>query len=499
MRGKKAVFCTILLSFINLIIILLGVAVFRVLILHEDEILDVCNPGDVDYIPDNRGISGRFSEALKFQTINYGFHNYKRDALSNFISFLTKSFPVVHSSPLVSREVVNNLSLLYYIQGSNKKLKPYLLSGHLDVVPVEESQWEVPPFSGLIKDGYIWGRGSIDCKHIVMGILEALEFLLEKGYQPQRSFYIAFGHDEESNGMDGAQQISSVLKSRNVKLEYILDEGTFVLDNFIPGIKSPVAFLSVSEKGSLNLEVKVETVAGHSSAPPRETAIVILAKALSKLEGDVFPSMFGKGPEQQMFEKLAYCGSFPFKVIFGNVWLFKPFIMLYMRNPVMSALQRTTTAVTTITGGTKLNVLPSSASAQVNLRIHPAQTTEEALNFVQKVINDDRVKVDVLSECSPHPISPIDTFGFVTIRNSIKQIYKDSCVVPTTLIANTDTRWYLNLTNSIYRFSLVRMLPSGISRFHGHNERISIKNYLELVNFFLHLIKNSDAADSVTK
>ncbi|XP_035226140.1 N-fatty-acyl-amino acid synthase/hydrolase PM20D1-like isoform X3 [Stegodyphus dumicola] len=453
MRGKNAAFCTILLSFINLIIILLGIAVFRALILHEDEILDICNSGDVDYIPDNRGISGRFSEALKFQTINYGFHNYNRDALSNFISFLTISFPFVHSSPLVSREVVNNLSLLYYVQGSNKKLKPYLLSGHLDVVPVEESQWEVPPFSGLIKDGYIWGRGSIDCKHIVMGILEALEFLLEKGYQPQRSFYIAFGHDEESNGMDGAQQISSVLKSRNVELEYILDEGTFVLDSFIPGIKSPVAFLSVSEKGSLNLEVKVKTVAGHSSTPPRETAIVILAKALSKLEGDVFLSMFGKGPEQQMFEKLAYC----------------------------------------------LNVLPSSASAQVNLRVHPAQTTEEALNFVQKVINDDRVEVEVLSEYPPHPISPIDTFGFVTIRNSIKQIYKDSCVVPTTLIANTDTRWYLNLTNSIYRFSLVRMLPSGISRFHGHNERISIKNYLELVNFFLHLIKNSDGADSVTK
>ncbi|XP_035226139.1 N-fatty-acyl-amino acid synthase/hydrolase PM20D1-like isoform X2 [Stegodyphus dumicola] len=453
MRGKNAAFCTILLSFINLIIILLGIAVFRALILHEDEILDICNSGDVDYIPDNRGISGRFSEALKFQTINYGFHNYNRDALSNFISFLTISFPFVHSSPLVSREVVNNLSLLYYVQGSNKKLKPYLLSGHLDVVPVEESQWEVPPFSGLIKDGYIWGRGSIDCKHIVMGILEALEFLLEKGYQPQRSFYIAFGHDEESNGMDGAQQISSVLKSRNVELEYILDEGTFVLDSFIPGIKSPVAFLSVSEKGSLNLEVKVKTVAGHSSTPPRETAIVILAKALSK----------------------------------------------YMRNPVMSALQRTTTAVTTVTGGTKLNVLPSSASAQVNLRVHPAQTTEEALNFVQKVINDDRVEVEVLSEYPPHPISPIDTFGFVTIRNSIKQIYKDSCVVPTTLIANTDTRWYLNLTNSIYRFSLVRMLPSGISRFHGHNERISIKNYLELVNFFLHLIKNSDGADSVTK
>ncbi|XP_054716323.1 N-fatty-acyl-amino acid synthase/hydrolase PM20D1-like isoform X2 [Uloborus diversus] len=408
--------------------------------------------------------------------------------------FSVKGFPVIHSSPIVSSEVVNNLSLLYYIQGRNKNLKPYLLAGHLDVVPVEEVYWEESPFSGLIKDGYIWGRGTIDCKHVVMGILEALEFLLLHGYQPQRSFYVAFGHDEESNGLDGAQQISNLLRSRNVQLEYVLDEGSLVLDNLIPGMSSPIALIGVTEKGSLNLELKVDVTPGHSSMPHKETAIVILSKALSKLEGDVFPSLFGKGPEKEMFEEMGYCANFPLKMIFTNLWLFKPLLIWNMKSPVMSATHRTTTAVTVVKGGTKLNVLPSFAIAQVNLRVHPAQTINEAADYVKNIISDERVNLTIISAHPPHPVSPTNTFGFKMIKKSIRQIYNDSCVVPNTLIANTDTRWYLGLTKAIYRFSLVRITPKETSRFHGHNERISQKNYIEVVNFFLHLIKNSDAS-----
>ncbi|GFS72708.1 hypothetical protein NPIL_321141, partial [Nephila pilipes] len=331
------------------------------------------------------------------------------------------------------------------------------------------------------------------------GILEAVEFLLEKGYKPRRSFYIAFGHDEESNGVDGAQSISSLLESRNVKLEYLLDEGSFVLDNLSPGIDFPVALVSVSEKGFLNIELSVQDKPGHSSFPKRESPIVILSKALGKLEGDMFPSAFGKGPEVAMLEELAYCVPFPLKTVFRNIWLFKPIIPLFMRKPIASALHRTTAAVTIVKGGNKLNVIPSSATGSVNFRIHPAQTTQEVLDYVKTVINDDRVQIKVLSEYQPHPISPIDSFGYLNIKKSIKQIYKDTCVVPSLLIANTDTKWYLNFTESIYRFSLARMNINETWRFHGHNERISVKNYIDVVNFFLHLIKNSDEPEVIIK
>ncbi|XP_042908685.1 N-fatty-acyl-amino acid synthase/hydrolase PM20D1 isoform X1 [Parasteatoda tepidariorum] len=369
----------------------------------------------------------------------------------------------------------------------------------MDVVPVEESYWEEEPFSGTIKDGYIWGRGTIDSKHIVMGTLEALEFLLEKGYKPKRSFYLAYGHDEESGGLDGAQYISQLLKSRNVELEYLLDEGSFVMDDFVPGITSPVALISVSEKGSLNLELKVRSIPGHSSFPSRETAIVILSKALSKLGGDIFPSMFGKGPEESLFEELAHCAPFPFKVVFKNLWLFKYPVIMYMSDPVMSAVHRTTVAVTIVTGGNKINVLPSTATANLNLRVHPAQTNNEALQFVKNTVRDERVEINVISQDPPHPFSPTDSLGYYLIRKTIRQIYNNSCVAPMTLIANTDSRWYLNLTRNVYRFSLIRMKPSELDRFHGHNERISVENYEKVVNFFLHLIKNSDDKPSSGK
>ncbi|GBN12129.1 N-fatty-acyl-amino acid synthase/hydrolase PM20D1 [Araneus ventricosus] len=492
-------FCKIFLLFVALTLILLCIAIFRAAILPKEHLPVSCTSDDKDYISDKRGLTKRLSEALKFQTVSFKQHDYNRTELAKFVSYITKNFPLIHKSPIVTREVVNELSLLYYVGGSNSKLKPYLLTGHLDVVPVEEAYWDVPPFSGTIKDGFVWGRGSIDCKHVVMGVLEAVEFLLEKGYRPQRSFYLAFGHDEETHGLDGAKRISSLLKSRNITFEYILDEGSFVLDKIFPGLHFPIAMVSVSEKGMLTLELTVNDNPGHSSFPKRETPIVVLSKAVAKLEGDMFPSMFGKGPEVTMLEELAYCVPFPLKVVFSNIWLFKPFIPLFMRDPVSSALHRTTTAVTIIKGGHKENVLPNSVTASVNLRVHPGQTTSEAAEFVRRVVNDDRVQIKVLYQAHPHPISPIDSYGYLTIKKSIKQIYNDSCVLPALLIANTDTRWYLGLSESIYRFSLVRMNMNETGRFHGNNEKIAVKNYIDVVNFFLHLIKNSDEPEVVMK
>ncbi|CAL1262205.1 unnamed protein product [Larinioides sclopetarius] len=332
-----------------------------------------------------------------------------------------------------------------------------------------------------------------------MGLLEAVEFLLEKGYRPQRSFYLAFGHDEETHGLDGAKHISSLLKSRNITFEYILDEGSFVFDKMFPGIHFPIALVGISEKGMLNLDLTVKDNPGHSSFPKRETPIIVLSKAVSKLEGDVFPSMFGKGPEVTMLEELAYCVPFPLKVVLSNIWLFKPFIPLFMRDPASSAFHRTTTAVTIIKGGHKVNVIPNSATASVNFRIHPGQTTSEATDYVRRIINDDRVQIKVLYESHPHPVSPIDSFGYLTLKKSIKQLYNDSCVLPTLLIANTDTRWYLDLSKSIYRFSLVRMNLNETGRVHGNNEKIAVKNYIDIVNFYLHLIKNSDELEVVMK
>nr|KAF6414002.1 peptidase M20 domain containing 1 [Molossus molossus] len=229
-----------------------------------------------------------------------------------------------------------------------------MLLAHIDVVPAPDQGWEVPPFSGLERDGFIYGRGTLDNKNSVMAILQALELLLIRNYIPRRSFFIALGHDEEVSGANGAQKISALLQARGVQLAFIVDEGSFILDGFIPSLNKPFAMISVSEKGSLNLMLQVNMTPGHSSAPPEETSIGILAAAVSRLEQTPLPNMFGSGLPEMMLQQLATEFSFPVNIVFSNLWLFGPLVSRLMeRNYITNALVRTTTAITMFKAGIK--------------------------------------------------------------------------------------------------------------------------------------------------
>lgn len=484
----KVIICPILL--------LTAVALIRTFLVHQPPPPLVCNPEDDDYIfEEKRNLSDRLSSAIQFETVTTDAHSYNSEELRRFGDHLKKTFPAIHSSSFITREIVNNLSLLYTVQGNDSSLKPYLLSGHLDVVPVDETQWTVSPFGGVKKGGFIYGRGTIDAKHIVMGTLEALEYLLEKGFRPNRSFFLAFGHDEEASGFDGASYISALLQARNVTLEYLLDEGMMVINNTIPGLNVPVAMVGVTEKGYANLKISLNGKPGHSSLPPKETTIVILAKSISKLLGTSHPSMFGKGPEKAMLEAAAPYASFPFKFVYANIWLFRPLLSwMFGLRPHSNSLVRTTTAVTMISGGIKANVIPGEVSAIVNHRVHPADSIEEVIDYDRYLLNNDKLEIETIESNPPHPISSFDddSFGYQTLKYSIRQIYPNSAVVPTIMVANTDSKWYLPLTKSIYRFSPVNIIPEDTSRLHGNDERISIKNYEQVVNFYYHLIVNSN-------
>ncbi|XP_067126025.1 N-fatty-acyl-amino acid synthase/hydrolase PM20D1-like [Centruroides vittatus] len=484
----KVIICPILL--------LTAVALIRTFLVHRPPPPLSCNTQEDGYISDEkRNLSGHLSQAIQFETVTTDIHSYNSEELARFGDHLKKIFPAIHSSSFITREVINNISLLYTVQGNDSSLKPYLLSGHLDVVPVDETQWTVFPFGGIKKDGFVYGRGTIDAKHIVMGILEALEYLLEKGFRPTRSFYLAFGHDEEASGFDGASHISALLQARNVTLEYLLDEGMMVFNNTIPGLNVPVAMVGVTEKGYATLKISVSGQTGHSSLPPKETTIVILAKSISRLVGTSHPSMFGKGPEKDMLEAAAPYASFPFKFVYANIWLFRPFLSwIFSLQPHSNSLVRTTTAVTMISGGIKSNVVPGEASAIVNHRVHPADSIEEVIDHDRYLLNNDDLEIETLESIPPHPISPFssDSFAYQTLKYSIRQIYPDCAVVPTIMVANTDSKWYLPLTRAIYRFSPVNIITEDTARLHGNDERISIKNYEQVVNFYYHLIINSN-------
>ncbi|XP_027876762.1 N-fatty-acyl-amino acid synthase/hydrolase PM20D1.2 isoform X1 [Xiphophorus couchianus] len=446
--------------------------------------------------PHREKLLGNFKEALRIPTVSFSDTETNATALRQFDTFLRKAFPTVFSSSVVHHELVANYSHLFRVQGSQPDLVPYLLLAHIDVVPAKESDgWEAPPFSAEEIDDFIYGRGTIDDKCSVMGILQALEYLLIRGYAPRRGFYIGFGHDEEIRGFHGAKNIVHVMKERGVKLLFVLDEGLAILDGVISGLDGPAALIGVSEKGSANVKLSVTMAPGHSSMPPRESSIGILAAAVKRLEENPMPRLFGHGPERETFEHLAHKFGVPLKFIMSNLWLFSPLLgRVLERKPDTNAFVRTTTAVTMFNAGVKVNIIPSLAEAYVNLRIHSAQTLQEVLDFIHDTVGDQRVKIELIDGFDPLPVSSSDerSFGFQIIKKTVLDMFPTLTVAPGICVGNTDSRHFKDLTNDIYRFAPVWFKPGDAQRFHGINERISKKNYEELVVFYFNLFQNCD-------
>ncbi|XP_020939432.1 N-fatty-acyl-amino acid synthase/hydrolase PM20D1 isoform X4 [Sus scrofa] len=364
--------------------------------------------------------------AIQIPTVSFSPKELNTTALAEFGEYIRKVFPTVFKTSFIRHEVVGEYSHLFTVHGSDPSLQPYMLLAHIDVVPAPDEGWDVPPFSGLERDGFIYGRGTIDNKNSLMGILQSLELLLIRNYIPRRSFFIALGHDEEVMGVNGAQKISALLQARGVQLAFIVDEGSFIFDGFIPGLKNPFAMVSVSEKGLINLMLQVNTTPGHSSAPPKETSIGILAAAVNRL---------------------------------------------MERNFVTNALVRTTTALTMFNSGIKVNVIPAVAQAIVNFRIHPAQTVQEVLKLAKDIVADDRVQFHVLNAFDPSPISPSDdqALGYQLLRQTIQSVFPEiNIVVPGTCVVSTDSKHYLNLTTGIYLFNPLYLQPQSFrTRFHS--------------------------------
>lgn len=430
-----------------------------------------------------------FQKALSYKTISYGDTALFDTAQFNgFRRFLEATYPNFHSKLL--REVVAKHSLLYKWEGKNAAAKPIVLMAHQDVVPIEEAtkaMWTVDPFGGEVKDGFIWGRGTTDDKINLISMVEAAEKLLAEGYQPERTIYFSFGHDEEIGGV-GARAAAALLKSRNVEAEFILDEGGIVTKEKMPGITKPLALLGTSEKGYLSLELTVELPGGHSSMPAPETAIDILNKALVNLRSQPFPSdltgstlegTYYLGPELPFIQKMAM----------ANQWLFKSLILSnYEKSPQAAAMIRTTMVPTIIQAGVKDNVIPTVAKATVNLRLLPGDLSDAVTEQVRKKINDERVKIQnknsFYSEATP--VTPADSEGYKKVDEAIKKSLPETITAPFLMIGATDSRFFNEVSTNIIKFSPM-IDPIG---FHGIDERVSLESYKTAIWFYEQLIRN---------
>jgi carboxypeptidase PM20D1 len=374
-------------------------------------------------------------------------------------------------------------------------LNPILLAGHMDVVPVEpgtENKWAQDPFGGRIIDGFIWGRGAIDNKSTVMGTLEAVEALLAEGFQPARTIYLAYGHDEEVGGTRGAREIAALLEHRGVKLEMVLDEGGVIADGVLPGISRPVALVGIAEKGFVTIELTARVPGGHSSLPPRHTAVGIVSAAVARLEQNQMPPRLD-GPTHQMFDRVG--PEFPLvqRALFANMWLTGPLLVRRLQqNPTTNAMVRTTTAPTIFQAGTKDNVLPSSARAVVNFRILPGDSVATILEHVARVVNDDRVEIKKVGRFSAEPsrLSRTDSESFRTLERTIRSIVPDALVAPYLVLVVTDARHYADLSPNVFRFLPLRLTVRDLERVHGIDERVGIGDYETAIRTYRQLFSN---------
>lgn len=469
----------ILSALLLVAVVVAGILVFNTLTLSsrqvEPETLQAVS------IPDR--VYENLSGAIQFPTVSMSEDAIPDSAaFHGFHEFLRKTFPLVHEK--LTLEKINEYSLLYTWNGTDASQKPVILMSHQDVVPVDGptlAEWEAGPFEGKITDTHIIGRGTLDDKGSLMAVLESVEMLLRENHTPTRTLYLAFGHDEEVGGSNGAGAIAAHLKAKGVDAAMALDEGGFLAEGMIPGIEKPVAMVNLAEKGFASFRLIVRTNGGHSSQPPKENTIGMLARAIVDLENNQLPYKLVE-PINYQFEYMGAELPFFKKMAFANPWLFK--------KPILEALNaHTTTAPTIIEGGVKNNVIPTMAEATINFRILPGETIESVQEHIQATVGS-KIQVEPVGFlANPSQVSGIDSEAFKNLELTIRSVFPDAIVVPGLVGGGTDARYFYDLADEVYRFYPIRINQESFTRFHGIDEKISKENYRELIEFTYHLIR----------
>jgi carboxypeptidase PM20D1 len=404
---------------------------------------------------------------------------------------LAETYPLVHRE--LKREVVSGYSLLYTWEGTRPELEPVMLMAHQDVVaadPASLDQWTHPPFAGDIAGDLIWGRGTLDIKNQLIGIMEAAEAHLARGFHPERTILFGLGHDEETGGLNGCRIMGQFLKERGVRLAGIVDEGGGIFEGLAAGIRGPVALVGVSEKGYLTVAITVQGQPGHSSTPPPQTAIGILARALARLESRPLPTHLRR--LRPMYHGIGRAAPVYLQVAFANVWLFGPLLRRWLTAiPEMNASIRTTTALTIVQGGIEDNTIPSEARATVNFRLLPGDTIEEVLAYARRVIDDDRVTVEPVPGKFNEalPISPADGPAYDGLSQVIREVFDNPPVAPYVMLGGTDCQHFVPVCDHIYRFTSLVMDESFRGLEHGIDERIPIVGMGRMVQFYARLME----------
>ena len=424
---------------------------------------------------------------VRFKTVSYRDGSLEDDAqFQALLNELPKLYPNVYKT--CTQTLMDDRGVLILWQGK-KHDAPSVMMAHYDVVPVNEELWDKPPFEAVLEDGVIWGRGTLDTKVTVNGILSAAEKLIADGFVPENDIYFAFSGGEEINGK-GAVNIVDYFEKNNIELALVVDEGGAVVENVFPGVKKACGLIGIAEKGLMDVEYSSKSAGGHASAPKPNSPIVNLSKAILRVENNPFKMHLTK-PVKEMFDTLGRHSSFVFRMIFANLWCFSPVLNMLckMQGGELNALMRTTTAFTQAKGSAASNVIPPEAQFVSNMRLNPADTMDSALQYLKKTVNDDRVEITKIHGMNPSRISQTNCEAYDKVASSVVSTWKGSIAAPYLMMQCSDSRHYGRISDKVYRFSAMDLTSEERATIHGNNERIRVETALKAAEFYVRLMK----------
>ena len=411
-------------------------------------------------------------------------------AFDTFVATLAALFPLLHEELELSR--VDTHGLLFRWAGASDR-RPVVLMAHSDVVPVDDgAPWQHPPFGAEIHDGAVWGRGTLDDKGPLVGICEAVETLLEQGFTPAQDVWLSFGCNEEVSGTAAVLAVEE-LERRGVTPWFVLDEGGAIASEAFPGVGAPVGVIGLTEKGVTSLELRVDGRGGHASTPARNGPTVRLARAISRIDRHQMASSVPE-PTVELLRRLAPHANAALRPVLANAARLRPLLarVLVAAGPEPAAMTRTSFAVTTLSGSPALNVIASTATAGVNIRIMVGDTVASVLEHVRRTIDDDQVQVTVVEQNEPSPISPMDD-AFALLESTISEVFPGAVPAPYVMMAATDSRFFTRICPRVYRFAPFRMTKAQRESIHSYDEHLGIDAFVEGVRWYQRLIERIPA------
>ena len=394
---------------------------------------------------------------------------------------LEQLFPLVHER--LERTLIGD-AMLFKWRGTDPARGAVVLMAHSDVVPAA-GEWDHPPFAGEIADGCVWGRGAMDTKGSLCALFNAVEELLAEGFTPPCDVYLASSNNEEIMG-DGAPNTVTWLTDHGVKLDLVLDEGGAVIEAPMPGLNGKYAMLGVLEKGYADVRFTAVSAGGHSSTPPKGTPLARLAAFVNRVETrPPFPVKITP-PVKAMFAAMAPDMAFPFRLLFGNLWLFGPLLKRVI--PKVSgqagALLHTTCAFTMAQGSDAPNVIPAQASVTANLRFMVHQGREASLQALEKLANKYGLRMEVLYACDCSPVVDVHSAGYAYIRQCVREVFPEAGIAPYVMLGGTDAKHYAKVCDCALRFAPTVLTPQQLASMHASNENLSVDALARAVAFY---------------